>query len=278
MEEFQQKFEVFKANLLEIAAADDFSGLHTKRITKFSDLTKEEFRKQFLTLKVESPGWCQQGKKFLHEEVSSVTDFDWRTQGGVSPVKDQGQCGSCWAFSTVAFLESQSLIKNKKAVTYSEQQLVDCDHNGDEGCNGGLMHTALQYIQGAGIESDTKYPYAARTEWFCWYNKSDVIATVSDINCYENISNAQLQNYVTSVGPISIAVDASDFQSYDSGILDCPYSQLNHGVLLVGFTANTWIIKNSWGKNWGESGFVRVQNTKGHNCGVGEYAVTATLK
>ena len=277
MEEFQAKFEVFKQNLIEVLANDDFSGNHTMGITKFSDLTKAEFRSQYLTLKVEPNSWCQPANKFMAALEEPVNDLDWRTKGGVSPVKDQGQCGSCWAFSTIAFLESQSLIRNQKAVTYSEQQLVDCDHLGDQGCNGGLMQTAFKYIQGAGIESDGSYPYRARGQT-CAYKKTSVIATVSDIHCYEGVSNAQLQSYLASVGPLSIAVDADAFQMYDSGVLDCTGSQLDHGVLLVGFTADTWIIKNSWGKNWGEQGFVRVKNTKGHNCAVGAYVATATLK
>jgi len=276
MEEFNSKFEVFKANLMEVLAADEFSGSHTMGITKFSDLTKAEFRAQYLTLRTPN-SWCQSGDKFLAASEELADSLDWRTKGGVSPVKDQGQCGSCWAFSTIAYLESQSLIKNQKAVTYSEQQLVDCDDLGDQGCNGGLMQTAMEYIQANGIESDKDYPYKARDQT-CKYDKTKSIATVSAINCYENVSNAQIQSYLTSVGPLSIAVDADAFQMYDSGVLDCTGSQLDHGVLLVGYTADTWIIKNSWGKNWGEAGFVRTQNTKGHNCAVGAYVVTATLK
>jgi len=279
LEEFQQRFTAFKANLLEVAAADEFDGKHTIGITQFSDLTSEEFAAQYLTLKVEPNSWCKPGLKFLEAEATEpiIDDFDWRTQNGVSPVKDQGRCGSCWAFSTVAFLESQSLIKNKKAVTYSEQQLVDCDHNGDHGCNGGLMQTAFKYIQTAGIESDSQYPYKGQDS-LCKYNKASAVATVTDVHCYENVQNAQVQSYLTSVGPLAIAVDASKFQLYKGGVLDCFFGVLNHGVLLVGFTADTWIIKNSWGTRWGEAGFVRVKNTAGHNCGVGNYVVTATLK
>ena len=275
IEEFQTKFNVFKANLLEVLAADDFTGAHTMGITKFSDLTKAEFRAQYLTLKTTPNGWCQSASKFMTAEVTADS-LDWRTKGGVSPVKDQGQCGSCWAFSTIAFLESQSLIKNKVAATFSEQQLVDCDTDQDQGCNGGLMQTAMNYIVSQGIESDKSYPYTAEDQ-SCSYNKEKVAAHASDVNCYEGVSNAQLQTYLTNVGPLSIAVDADTFQMYDSGVLNCTGSQLDHGVLLVGYTADTWIIKNSWGKNWGEAGFVRTRNTVGHNCAVGAYVVTATL-
>jgi C1A family cysteine protease len=274
MEEFNQKFEIFKTNLVEVLAADDFSGEHTKGITKFSDMTKAEFRAQYLTLRTPN-SWCQSSDKFL-TAAPTADSLDWRTKGGVSPVKDQGQCGSCWAFSTIAFLESQSLIKNQKALTYSEQQLVDCDDMGDQGCNGGLMQTAFEYIQAHGIEADSAYPYRARDQT-CAYNKSNVVATVNTVNCYENVSTAQLQSYLTTVGPLAIAVDADSFQMYDSGILNCVGTQLDHGVLLVGYTSNSWIIKNSWGKNWGEQGFVRVSNVKGKNCAVGAYVATAVL-
>jgi C1A family cysteine protease len=279
IEEFKQRFEIFKNNLIEVLAADDFTGSHTKGITKFSDLTKEEFRAKYLTLKANKlSDWCQPSSKLNKPDFVAAEDsLDWRAKGGVSPVKDQGQCGSCWAFSTIAFLESQSLIKNKKNLTFSEQQLVDCDDLGDQGCNGGLMQTALQYIQAKGIESDASYPYKARDQT-CKYDQTKVVSSVSDINCYEGVSNADLQTYLTNVGPLSIAVDADDFQMYDSGVLDCTGDQLDHGVLLVGYTPTYWIIKNSWGKNWGESGFVRVNNQAGQNCAVGAYVATANLK
>ncbi len=276
MEEFNQKFEVFKNNLIEILAEDDFEGPHILGITQFSDLTKQEFAKQYLTLKTPVTSWCHSGEKFLAPK-STLTSLDWRTKGGVSPVKNQGQCGSCWAFSAVGFLESQSLIVDMKARTYSEQQLVDCDHLGDQGCNGGLMQTAMEYIQQKGIESDTDYPYRARKQT-CQYSQAKTKATVDNIKCYEKISNAQMQQMLATVGPLAIAVDASTFQFYRGGILQCKGTALNHGVLLIGFTQDTWIIKNSWGTGWGEDGFVRTNNKVGYNCGTGTYVVTAILK
>jgi cathepsin F len=274
MEEFNQKFENFKTNLVEVLAADDFSGEHTKGVTKFSDMTKAEFKAQYLTLKTPN-SWCQSGDKFLSAKPTAAS-LDWRTKNGVSPVKDQGQCGSCWAFSTVGFLEAQSLIQNQAAVTYSEQQLVDCDVT-NSGCGGGLMQTAMEYIQTNGLEGDSTYPYTARDQT-CSYNKAKTTTSVSNVNCYEGVSNTQLQSYLTTVGPLAIAVDAGSFQLYNSGVLNCEGSQLDHGVLLVGYTESTWIVKNSWGKNWGEQGFVRTMNTAGSNCAIGTYVVTATLK
>ncbi len=274
MEEFKKRYQNFQDSLIEVVENDDFSGDHTIGITKFSDLTKAEFRAKYLTLKMQENSWCQ---KEINIVAKAPESLDWRSKGGVSPIKNQGDCGSCWAFSTIGFLESQSLIVNKKSEIYSEQQLVDCDHNGDEGCNGGLMQTALKYIQQKGIETEKNYPYHAKDQK-CKYKKADVVHTVSDVKCFEKISNADLQSMVATVGPLAIAVDADSFMSYSSGVLKCKGKQLNHGVLLVGYTPTTWIIKNSWGKDWGEKGFVRVHNTNRNNCGVGLYVATATLK
>jgi len=207
--------------------------------------------------------------------------LDYRTLGKVSAIKDQGQCGSCWAFSTVAFLESQTLIKNGKGQTFSEQQLVDCDRDADAGCNGGLMQTAFQYIEEKGIESDAKYPYKARDQT-CKYDTGSVVAKVGNVQCYEDNTVEDTKQYLNSVGPLAIAVDATDFQSYDSGILKCNAYSLDHGVLLVGYGTEDgqdyWIVKNSWGKNWGESGFVRVSTTQGEDCLIGTYIAVADLQ
>jgi C1A family cysteine protease len=143
MEEFTRKFEVFKMNLVEVLAADDFSGEHTMGITKFSDLTKAEFRAQYLTLRTPN-SWCQTGNKFLAAAEVNADGIDWRTKGGVSPVKDQGQCGSCWAFSAIGSMEGHYQIQFGQLYSLSEQQLVDCSSaQGNQGCNGGLMDGAF---------------------------------------------------------------------------------------------------------------------------------------
>jgi len=279
MEEYLQKFENFKNNLIEVLAADTFSGKHTKGITKFSDLSKAEFKAKYLTLKKTPNGFCDSVKKgFLNAEFPD--SLDWRAKGKVSPIKDQKECGSCWAFSTVAFLESQWLIKNNAVQTFSEQQLVDCDKVSDQGCNGGLMHTALAYIQQKGLEGDDKYPYRG-VDQRCQYNVANVKTHDSNIKCLEDVDNDTLKSTLATVGPLAIAVDASDFQMYDSGILECTGTDLDHGVLLVGYGTEDstpfWIIKNSWGTNWGEQGFVRVSQAYGANCAVGGYVATAQL-
>jgi len=280
VEAFNHAYENFQNNLQEVVLADDFSGSHTKSITKFSDLSKEEFKTQYLTLKAPQAGYCQQTKKNLKAKPVPATQ-DYRTNGWVSPVKDQGQCGSCWAFSTIAHLESTYLRVNdgkiSKNVTFSEQQLVDCDTGSDAGCNGGLMQTAFEYIQANGIESDDDYPYTAE-DGTCTSDESKYLVSVDNITCQEDITDDVTKALLIQYGPLAIAVDATSFQSYDSGILECESQGLDHGVLLIGWGANYWIVKNSWGANWGENGFVRVSTDADKNCMIGAYVVTADIK
>jgi len=282
IEEYQMRYKNFVANFEQVVAADSFLGeSHTKGLTKFSDMSQEEFATQYLTMKIDN-GWCDNGLKTKKAIKAVPASKDWRAEGKVTAIKDQGQCGSCWAFSAVAYLESQNLIQGNTAATFSEQQLVDCDTAGiDQGCGGGLMHVALKYFQTAGVESDKDYPYTASDDT-CTYDKTKTIASVSNIACTENMSDDTMKQQVNDIGPLSIAVAANDFQMYDSGILECQYTQLNHGVLLVGYGTEAgkdfWIVKNSWGQNWGEQGFVRVSTTAGANCGIGSYIATATIK
>jgi C1A family cysteine protease len=280
IEEFTMRYTNFKSSLMKVFAADDFSGEHTVSITKFSDMSEEEFSTKMLTLKTEPNGWCSQ-VKLAHSNKAVPDQKDWKAEGKVTDIKDQGSCGSCWAFSAVAFLESQNLIKTGKTATYSEQQLVDCDKGTDQGCNGGLMHTALKYFASKGAEDDKRYPYTARGG-VCAYNAAFVIAKVSNVKCVENATVDQMKQMINDVGPLSIAVAANDFQTYGKGVLTCRYAGLNHGVLLVGYgtegTTPYWIVKNSWGKNWGETGFVRVSQAAGKNCGIGAYIATADIQ
>jgi len=282
--EFTKRYEIFKRNFINILSVDESIGGYKVGITKFSDLSTDEFRTKFLTLKMKQ-GMCHQSKlHFLSElEYFEIDEtLDWREKGGVSPVKDQGQCGSCWAFSAVAFLESQALVKNKQALLFSEQQLVDCDREtGDAGCGGGLMQSAFDYIEQKGIEADSNYPYKGK-EGTCTYNKSIATTEVTNVKCYEGLSVDEIKKYLNTVGPLAIAVSAHEFQMYDSGVLSCTSNHLDHGVLLVGYGKEAdqeyWVVKNSWGKNWGESGFIRISTKDGESCGIGEYVSMAEIR
>merc|ERR1712066_261087 len=202
---------------------------------------------------------------------------DWRSQGAVNGVKDQGQCGSCWAFSTVASLEGQQAIVNGNLPDCSEQQLVDCDPK-SSGCNGGLMTYAFDYIKGQGshgLDTQSSYPYTARDDT-CDTSKTgddqDVCATVTGYTELPQGDESALQDAVSSVGPISIAANASPWSSYSGGIFDsssCDPNGLNHGIAMVGYDTaeNYWIIRNSWGGSWGESGYMRMVMGK-NMCGI----------
>jgi len=276
MEEFVARFEIYKKNLLEVLETDDFTGDQVFGITKFSDLTQEEFANTYLTLDLSVPnGFCAARLQLL-DGFEAPASLDWRSTGKVSPVKNQAACGSCWAFSTVGLLESRTLMNGGNA-TYSEQQLVDCDKGGvDSGCNGGLMHTALKYVSTKGLMSDKDYAYKGRGG-LCAYNASKTLTKAGNITCQENLSVDATKNLLATAGPLAIALDATDFRRYTGNVLSCRTSRPNHAVLLVGYGADHWIIKNSWGTNWGEKGFVRVSNVAGKNCGVGAYIVNASL-
>jgi cathepsin L len=209
--------------------------------------------------------------------VSAIaTSIDWRQLGGVTSVKNQGSCGSCWAFSSVAAVESSYLIKNKVTLDLSEQQLVSCSNiYGTGGCNGGWPASALKYPLNYGITTEAAYPYVAKTGT-C--QTSGGIYKISQVktSAYDNCGGirTQLQN-----GPVSVTLDASDWGYYKSGVFKCnPQVSINHAVTLVGYDGNkNWIIKNSWGTGWGASGYMTIKSGTTYNCGICKYGSDAAI-
>jgi len=272
--EFVDRYNAFKANLDKIEA---FMAKEERDVelalNEFADLTQEEFKKAYLGFKPKSV--ATKGAPKVDSNPSNNNNIDWRKQGAVTPVKNQGQCGSCWSFSTTGSIEGAYAIKNGKLVSFSEQQLVDCSGSyGNMGCNGGLMDNAFKYVEKYGLTTEAAYPYTAR-DGKC---QSFTAVSGSKIASYQDAQQsvagvmALLQN-----GPVSIAIEAdqTSFQYYSGGILQsgCGTS-LDHGVLIVGAgTENNvdyWIVKNSWGSSWGENGYIRIKrsDSNGGVCGV----------
>ena len=224
-------------------------------INQFTPFTQAEFRAAVLAPKPFDAEW-------LNADVTmpQITAVDWTTKGAVSPVKDQGQCGSCWAFSAVGSLESFSLMKGQ-SVSLSEQQLVDCSKKyGNAGCNGGFNYQGLAYVKDNGIASTSAYPYTAKTGACRTDGGSFKIADVSSAKGCPGIATA-IQSR-----PIGVSVDANNWSHYASGIFNNCKTSLDHDVLLVGATDEYWKIKNSWSASWGEKGFIRL--APGNTCGV----------
>jgi cathepsin L len=285
-DEEHYRLQVWKSNmdLIEKHNADADKGLKTfwLKMNKFGDLTVSEFASIYNgyneTLKL-SFG-IKPTKTFEYDPNLQVPDsVDWRKQGFVTDVKDQGQCGSCWAFSSTGSLEGQHFRATGKLVSLSEQNLVDCSTKyGNQGCNGGLMDQAFTYIKANnGIDTEDSYPYAA-VDQTCSFNPANVGATDTGFTDVKSKDEDALKQAVGTVGPVSVAIDAShaSFQLYSHGIYHeplCSSTRLDHGVLAVGYDSqgqnkDYWIVKNSWSASWGNQGYIWMSRNKKNNCGI----------
>lgn len=278
-EEFQFRLKTFTENKQKIDEFNSQNG-HTSTvgINKFADFTTAEF-KQLLGSK-QKISQVVDNVTYLPEANLSAT-VDWRAKGAVTGVKDQGQCGSCWSFSTTGTLEGFHQIKTGKLVSLSEQQFVDCSTT-SYGCNGGFMTYALQYAQTNPVVLESQYPYTAQNG-NCKYNRNQGVVQAQQVFNVPRNNNAQLKAAVNQ-GPVSISIEADQtaFQYYNGGIISTGCgAQTDHGVLAVGYGTENgqdyWIVKNSWGPNWGESGFVRIADKSGAGvCGINTGAQYAT--
>ncbi|KAL3273376.1 hypothetical protein HHI36_014824 [Cryptolaemus montrouzieri] len=283
--EAEKRFNIFKENLERIIVHNDLydrgSVFHRKGLNVFGDWSKEEFLQFLRNGSQNAKPRKRRNRIFKHvTNYTLPSSIDWRNHGAVTAVKDQGFCGACYAFSAIGGLEGQLKIVKGQLISLSEQNLIDCSADqGNSGCAGGLITQALDYIKKFGIRSEVDYPYFG-TEADCQHDKNKII---TDITGYVNIregSEEDLQHAIATIGPVSVSIDATfELQAYDSGILDdrfCTTYELNHGVLVVGYGIENglqyYLVKNSWGKDWGDDGYFKIVRNQKNRCGIATLA------
>jgi cathepsin L len=277
-EEFFRRYDTFKANMDFVEAHNSQNLSWTVELNKFADLTRGEFKALYLGYK---PELRLTPKKTLGDLAVQVGAYpsgslDWSQKGAVTGVKDQGQCGSCWAFSTTGSSEGAIQISHGQLTSLSEQELVDCGGTyGNLGCNGGLMDRAFKYMEANGLCTEAAYPYTAKNGQ-C--QKSSCTASAfTDLSGYKDVTtNENSLGAAVDIGPVSVAIEADQagFQLYQGGVFSGVCGQtLDHGVLAVGYGTDSgedyWKVKNSWGTSWGEEGYIRMIRNK-NECGISD--------
>lgn len=252
------------------------------KMNQFGDMLHHEFVAAMNGLRRSNRTYV--GSTFIEpDSLELPRSIDWREKGAVTPVKNQGHCGSCWSFSTTGALEGQMFRKTGKLVALSEQNLIDCSgHYGNDGCDGGFMDSAFQYIkQNRGIDSEESYPYEA-VQGMCRYStsgRSGEDTGFIDIPAGDEVA---LTKALATVGPVSVGIDASheSFQFYHDGVYsppECDSNNIDHGVLAVGYGTNEngldyYIVKNSWGPTWGKDGYIMMARNANNKCGIASTA------
>jgi len=268
------RFEVFKGNALRAAAVNDAGLSYKLTLNQFAadTVVEQTARMGLRTASLRASGFAHLG---VHSAIDvEVSDVDWRAQGVVNPVKDQGQCGSCWAFAIVGSVESHWALKSGSLLSIAEQQLIDCDDN-EKGCAGGALFRTYTWVKDQALCKTSSYPYEAK-HGSCRAASCDVaIATGAIAGYYTVDKSAYALKSAIAVGPVSVAVAASswDFQGYESGVVtgsSCGLS-LNHGVVAMGFGVEVgleyFLVRNSWGSSFGDAGYIKL-GTAGNVCGI----------
>lgn len=279
-EEYQIRFGIWLTNKQLIQEHNLLHSTLKLSLNKFAALTPTEYR-SLLGFKNTHSKPAIKKTVFTPSEVI----IDWRTKGVVNPIQDQGQCGSCWAFSVICPIESVYAILHGTLYKFSEQNPVDCV-NTCYGCDGGSFDETYEYIlniQDGYVELEEYYPYIA-FDGKCLFDKSKSIKALGGYFEVTPNDEVYLAYCVLTYGPVTTGIDASNwsFQLYTSGIYDepgCSSGYLDHGVVIVGYGnedgVNYWIVRNSWGSDWGEQGYIRMSKDKDNQCGIATAAVVA---
>ncbi|CAG9313013.1 unnamed protein product [Blepharisma stoltei] len=274
IDEFNARFKIFRDNIAFARVHNTLGKTYWLGITQFSDLTHDEFKSRY-TPNAYVPNEDGPVADY-NPDMAAPSSVDWRTKGAVTAVKNQGQCGSCWSFSTTGAVEGTWFLAGHTLVSLSEQELMDCSTSyGNKGCDGGLMTSAFKFVVQKGLTTESNYPYKAENGECNTTLEKNVAAKISSyaIVAAKN-SNALMAAVATK--PVSVAVEADQaaWQSYVGGIVssNCG-TALDHGVLIVGYDNTNsppyWIVKNSWGPSWGEQGYIRIAISKGDGvCGI----------
>jgi len=282
-EERMQRFRAFAANMVRIIRHNEGNSTYTLGINEFTDVTPEEFKAQRLGFKRPEKLWGDFPAidERTHLDIVAPSSVDWVSKGAVTPIKDQGQCGACWAFSTTGALEGAAYISsNGVLVSLSEQQLIDCDSTElNEGCSGGSMEAAFQYSQSHWLCSESDYPYTGM-DGSCQRTSSTDGLPQNCVKGFQTLGNypfpASQEELMQAVAqqPVSVAIEADQlaYQFYERGVMQGTCGRrVDHGVLVVGYGEDDgipyWKVKNSWGHTWGEKGYIRIE--RGYDeCGI----------
>jgi len=291
--EHEKRFQNFQVSMKRAEESQKKNPRARFGVTQFSDLSAEEFSKYYLMKDFEAnvpappppKNFSAPGKLNQLGCSPDPTNYDWFAQcsQAFTPVYDQGQCGSCWAFSATETIESYAALSGNGITSLAVQQIVDCDTSGqDQGCNGGFPSGAYSYIeQAGGMEPWSDYPYTAQ-DGTCQYQASDDVATVSSSNSVSGEDGLYSQLSSGSGGPVSVCVDASSWSDYQGGVLTSCGNNVDHCVQATGYQGYGssdayWIVRNSWATSWGENGFIWIQIGQ-DLCSIGDYATIVTAK